>query len=98
MYGTVARLRLKPDQDSAFADYLHYWANERKSNVKGAVGGYIYQLDTDPGTAIMAVVFEDKESYVANAQSPAQDADYQRLRALLVEDPIWEDGEIIATL
>jgi hypothetical protein len=98
MYGTVAQLRFKPDQDSALKDYLHYWTNERKPNVKGAVGGYIYQLDTDPSIAIMAVVFEDKESYVANAQSPAQHADYQRLRALLVEDPIWEDGEIIATL
>lgn len=98
MYGTVAHLRLKPNQDSAIADYMHYWTSERKPNVKGVVGGYIYQLDTDPGIAIMAVVFEDKESYVANAQSPAQNADYQRLRALLVEDPIWEDGEIIATL
>ena len=98
MYGTVARLQIKSGQESAFMDYLRYWSRERKPNVKGAVGGYIYTLDADPGIAIMAVVFQDKESYTANAQSPAQDADYQRLRALLTEDPIWEDGEIVATL
>ena len=98
MYGTVARLRLKPGQESALMDYLQYWSRERKPNVKGAVGGYIYALDTDSSIAIMAVAFQDKESYVANAQSQAQDADYQRLRALLTEDPVWEDGEIIATL
>ena len=98
MYGTVARMRLKPGQESALMDYLHYWSRERKPNVKGAVGGYIYTLDADPGIAIMAVAFQDKESYTANARSPEQDADYRRLRALLIEDPVWEDGEIIATL
>lgn len=98
MYGTVARLKVKPGMEAEMEAFGSSWTSERKAQVKGAIGGYIYRLDNDPLTAIMAVVFADKASYHANAQDPAQDVEYRRLRALLTEDPIWEDGEIIATL
>jgi len=98
MYGTVARLKMKPGMEAEMEAFGRGWTDERKGQVKGAIGGYIYRLDNDPLTAIMAVVFEDKASYHANAQDPAQDVAYRRLRAMLVEDPIWEDGEIIGTL
>jgi quinol monooxygenase YgiN len=98
MYGTVARLKIKPGMDVELAAFGTNWTKGRKAQVKGAIGGYIYRLDNDPQTVIMAVVFADKASYHANAQDPAQDVEYRRLRAMLAEDPIWEDGEIIATL
>lgn len=96
MYGTVAHLRAKPGQEQGILDYVAYWVRDRKPQIPGAVGGYVYRLDNDPGAWVFAVAFADKASYTANAQSPAMDADYQRLRALLTEDPIWEDGEIVA--
>lgn len=98
MYGTVARLKVKPGMEKELAAFGDQWGRERKGSVDGAVGGYVYRLDAGSGAYIMAVAFRDKESYRANAQSPEQDADYRRLRALLTEDPVWEDGEIIATL
>lgn len=97
MYGTVARLKVKPGMEGELEAFGRNWTAERKAQVKGAIGGYIYRLDADPSTMLMAVVFEDRASYHANAQDPAQDADYRRLRALLTEDPVWEDGEIVAT-
>ena len=98
MYGTVARLKTKPGMDAEMAAFASTWAEGRKKQVKGAIGGYVYRLDSDPRTMIMVVAFMDKASYHANAQDPAQDVVYQRLRAMLTEDPIWEDGEIIGTL
>jgi hypothetical protein len=98
MYGTVAHMKIKPGMEADMEAFGRQWTEQRKGQVKGAIGGYIYRLDADPTTMIMAVVFEDKASYHANAQDPAQHADYQRLRAILTEDPIWEDGEIIETL
>lgn len=98
MYGTVARMKVKPGMDATMEAFGREWTEQRKRQVKGAIGGYIYRLDSDPTTMIMAVVFEDRASYHANAQDPAQDAAYQRLRAMLAEDPVWEDGEIIGTL
>jgi quinol monooxygenase YgiN len=96
MYGTVAHLRPKPGQEQGIRDYVEDWTRERKPRIPGVVGGYVYRLDNDPGVWVFAIAFADKASYTTNAQSPAMDADYQRLRALLTEDPIWEDGEIVA--
>jgi hypothetical protein len=43
------------------------------------------------------VVFRDKDSYMRNADDPAQDEQYRKLVDLLEGPPSWEDGEIIAT-
>jgi hypothetical protein len=52
-------------------------------------------MDADPDEYILAVAFESREAYAANAASPEQDARYQELRALLEADPEWNDGEIV---
>jgi len=96
VYGTVAHLRVKPGQHQGIIDYVAYWRTERRPQTPGAVGGYAYRLDSDPNAWVFAIAFEDRASYEANARSPQMDADYQRLRALLEEDPIWQDGEILA--
>lgn len=97
MYGTVARLKVKPGSDKALIALMEEWRNVRKSKVKGAVASYTYRLDKDPGTLVMAVVFKDKKSYTDNAKDPDQDKWYRKMRALLQADPVWDDGEIIAT-
>lgn len=96
MYGTVARIRPLPGKESETIAYFRYWDEERKPRVPGAIGGYACHLSSDPGTWVFVYVFIDKASYEANAQSPAMDTDYHRLRALLSADPIWEDGDMIA--
>lgn len=35
------------------------------------------------------------EAYVANAGNDRQHARCMRMRELLIEDPVWHDGEII---
>lgn len=97
MYGTVAHMRIKPGQEKAAIALLKEWERERKPKVKGAIASYLYKKDTNPNELIMAVVFQDKKTYVANAEDPEQDRWYRRVRELLVADPVWEDGEIIAT-
>jgi heme-degrading monooxygenase HmoA len=63
--------------------------------VPGFVTQYVYRSDVDPNEYWLAVVFESKEAYRANAASPAQDITYRRLRELLTDDPEWHDGEIV---
>ncbi|MSQ61586.1 MAG: hypothetical protein EXR43_03270 [Dehalococcoidia bacterium] len=93
MYGTVARLRLKPGVASEFSAVLDR-INQRHS--PGAVESYVYQMDRDPNELMLGVLFESKEAYFANANSPDQNAEYQRMRAMLAAEPEWNDGEIIA--
>lgn len=92
MYGTVARLRLKP---GAEAQMMELTKAEDTLKIPGLVSTTVYKLDSGNDEFIMTVIFDSKESYWKNAQSPEQDARYQDFRALLAEDPMWADGEIV---
>ena len=92
MYGTVARMKAKPGTGDLLAEMGHQLSDDRPA---GIVGTWVYQMDADANEYIMAVAFESREAYRANADSPEQDARYQELRALLEDDPEWNDGEIV---
>ena len=47
------------------------WERDRKPEVKGAMGGYVYKLD-NTGELVGVAVFSDKDTYKANAEDPAQ--------------------------
>jgi|GEM_PF-190420 quinol monooxygenase YgiN len=93
MYGTVARMRLKAGSEQALTRLT---ADYRKLNLPGFIDTYVYRMDADSNELYMAVLFTDKASYVANAQSPEQNARYQQMRALMSQDPEWHDGEVIS--
>jgi quinol monooxygenase YgiN len=92
MYGTVARLQVKPGMQEQFRALGQEIS---KNPPPGHVAFYVYQMDADPTEYYLTVVFESKAAYHANAASPEQDAEYRKLRALLRADPEWHDGEII---
>ena len=94
MYGTVARMRMKPGMDARYADLEREFEARQ---VPGFVAQVTYRMDADPNEVYLAVVFESKEAYVANANDPAQDAMYRKFREVLEADPEWHDGEIIYT-
>jgi hypothetical protein len=92
MYGTVARIRVKPGMSEQLKTLS---AEYQALQVPGHVATFVYQLDADPNDHYLVAVFQDRETYVRNAQDPAQDARYQRLRAILEADPKWHDGEVV---
>lgn len=92
MYGTIARCRLKPGVEM---EMMRLQDEFDEAPPPGYAGVVVYRLDADPSEYMLAVLFEDKASYFANANSPQQDAMYQKLRALLEADPEWHDGEIV---
>ena len=94
MYGTVARLRLKPGME----DKLNEIGQEIKTTPPaGHVTFCIYRMDADPNEYYLTAVFESKEAYHTNAASPAQDVQYRKLLEILAADPEWHDGEITIT-
>ena len=54
-------------------------------------------MDSDPTHLILAVLFESKEAYEANASSPEQDERFHKMMALLAGEPQWNDGEIVSS-
>ena len=90
MYGTIAKIHTAPAQVEALKALA-----ERMGTAPGQLGRYVFQMDADPGELFLVAVFESRQAYWDNAQSPEQHQRYQELRALLDSDPEWHDGEII---
>ncbi len=93
MYGTVARMRLKPGMEEQMRAMSEA---ENDLQIPGFIGQYVYRMDNDPNEIYLAVVFDSKESYVANANSPAQNDRYQQMVDMLEGPPEWHDGEVVS--
>jgi hypothetical protein len=91
MYGTVAKMRLKPGAEVEMNRLTKEWSWD----IPGYAFQYVYKLDSDPNEFMLVVGFDSKDSYLANAGSPEQAARYEQYRAFMESDPIWHDGEII---
>jgi hypothetical protein len=92
MYGTVARLQVKPGADRQLIDSLKDF---EKKKVDGFVSNYLYRMDADAATYYLAVIFNSREAYVANAVSPEQNARYLAMLELLTGPPTWHDGQVV---
>lgn len=94
MYGTVAKFKVKPGQEQKLKEVMVKQASAGME-MKGFIGELVYKLDRNPNEYLIAVVFEDRDSYQANANDPAQHRRYLEYRELLETDPEWNDGEIV---
>lgn len=52
-------------------------------------------MDKNANELMLVVMFESKDAYIANANEPAQNTRYEKMRGMLESDPEWHDGEII---
>jgi len=63
--------------------------------IDGWVADYIYQTDRDPDEFFLVAFFVGKTAYLANANSAGQHERYMQWRALLADDPEWNDGTVV---
>ncbi len=90
MYGTIARIQVKPGKmDELIA------SGREGAAPPGFVAEYVYRMDADPNTYYLVVLFESRESYFANADSPEQDARYRQMLEYLEDEPEWHDGTVV---
>ena len=94
MYGTVARLRIKPGMEAE----LERLSREEQTEIAGIVFQHVYRTDADPQELYLVVGFESEASYRQNAESPEQHARYEVYRALMEREPEWHDGEIVFSI
>ncbi len=95
MYGTVARMRVKPGHMEQLQRLNQEWQEGRGRQVRGFVASYVLRPDNRPDELVLVAVFQDQESYRANAADPEQDRWYRQLREHLEADPEWTDGEVM---
>ena len=92
MYGTVAKMRVKAGAQEAF---LRVTEEIEGVPISGIVAVYVYQMDADSREYYMVVMFESKESYVANANSAEQHERFMQLMTVLESEPEWHDGAVV---
>lgn len=92
MYGTVAKMKCKPEMLEAALQALQKTTPDSGT---GYVSHHVFQTDKDPNEFYVAVVFESKEAYHANAQRPETNANFENLVQHLAAEPEWHDGAIV---
>ncbi|HVO43885.1 MAG TPA: hypothetical protein VMT34_14745 [Aggregatilineales bacterium] len=83
-------MRIKPNAEQK----LMAWSQQQPV-VAGQVATFVYRSDNDPREIWLSVVFESKEAYVANANSPDQNERFMQMMQYLEAEPEWHDGEVI---
>ncbi|HYI25368.1 MAG TPA: antibiotic biosynthesis monooxygenase [Thermomicrobiales bacterium] len=91
MYGTIAKLRIKPGMEAE----LERLSREQVPEIPGFQFQYVFRMDADPEEVYLVVGFESEDAYRQNAESPAQHARYEAYRSLLASEPEWHDGEVV---
>ena len=91
MYGTVAKMRVKAENVDAVRKVMA--AQMEGAKPAGYIQSYVLS-ENDSDTQWLFVMFEDKASYMANADDPAQNERYMEFRAHMEADPEWHDGTI----
>ena len=95
MYGSIFSMKVKPGKEQELKDIFKEWEKERKPKIKGTIRSLLLKPDNKLNELIGIAIFPSKVSYNTNANDPDQDKWYQKMRELLEEDPVWEDGEFI---
>jgi hypothetical protein len=90
MFGSVFKMTPKAGKKQELIDVM---MGEGRTT-PGMKAAYLYDTGGDEIWGV--AVFESEKSYRDNANSPEQNAEYERFRALLTADPEWHDGNIHA--
>ena len=89
MFGSVFRMKAQAGKKDALIKLMTAEDDRTPAGMRAA---YIYDTGGDEVWGV--AVFDDEKTYRANAESPEQDQEYQKMRALLAADPEWHDGNV----
>ena len=96
MWGTLAKMRMRPDVPH---EYLMAQARAlNTARMPGWLFTTFFRSDTDPLDYWMVAMFESREAYRANAESSAQNAVYEMMLACLEGPPQWNDVDEVLTI
>lgn len=90
MYGTVARLQLKPGGGEKLNEI-----GDSVAPPPGFIASYALRMDDNPNDAYLVTIFESKDAYHTNAQAPEQHAIFEQMVQQMTAEPEWHDGEVV---
>ncbi len=90
MYGTIFKLTIKDGHHEALLKEI----SQDNSLPAGMKASFIMKPDKQKEWVGVAI-FDSKEAYVANAESPEQHERFLKIMQHLESEPSWTDGEFV---
>jgi quinol monooxygenase YgiN len=91
MYGSILRAKIKPGQKAAFERFMEESLPSVDDYGRGLHSVEVGYEDKDSDRAVVIIHFRDKESYIANAERPDTNSDWERQREFFEGDVEWID-------
>jgi heme-degrading monooxygenase HmoA len=94
-HATFFRMKVQPGKADEFTRLMSGDMNEARAKERGWTGVISGRSKNNPDEVWGCVTWDTSERYYANAESPEQNAEYEKMRALLASDPEWFDCDVI---
>jgi hypothetical protein len=92
---TFWKMKVKPGHVDELKALMSDPAGEAEMNGRGWEMDITGISKNDPNEVWGCVTWDTSERYYANAESPEQNAMYEKMRGLLAEDPEWHDCDVL---
>jgi heme-degrading monooxygenase HmoA len=92
MFGTVGRAKLKAENREKFRETLERQGN---ANIPGFERACLMFPENRDDEVVIVVFFEDRASYMKNAEDPEQHKRWEEYSQYFESEPEWHDGEWI---
>ena len=93
MYGTLGRMTPKDGKRDELIAMMNTTPTGAAAN--GYRGAYVLKAD-EGDDVVVAVMYDDKDAYVAMVHDPQTDENFGKVMELLEGEPTWTDGEWLA--
>lgn len=95
-HATFWKMNVKPGQMDALLAMMSDPGMEAEMKSRGWEMDITGVSKNNPNEFWGAVVWDTSERYYANADSPEQNAVYEKMRAMLTGDPEWFDCDVLS--
>jgi len=92
---TFFKMKVLPGKAEEIARLMSSVEDEARIKARGWQGSVVGKRKDNPDELWVCVTWDTSKRYFENAQSPEQNADYERMRSLLAADPEWFDCDVV---
>ena len=92
---TFFRMKVLPGKAEELVKLMSSGEGEARLKAAGWTGNIVGRRKDNPDEVWVCVTWDTSERYYANAESPEQNADFERMRSLLAADPEWFDCDLL---
>lgn len=92
---TFWKMKVKPGKIKEIISIMGSDEDQERVKARGWQATVVGTSKDNPDEVWGMVTWDNSENYKKNADSPDQNADYEKMRELLAADPEWHDCDVV---